>query len=84
MLMSRVPQWCSQGSVLRPALFIIFVSDTDSGIECTFSEFIDKTKMSDAVNIQEGRNAIQRDLDIWAHVNLMKYDRTECKVLNLG
>ena len=45
---------------------------------------MDKTKISDAIDIQEGRNAIQKDLDIWVHVNLMKFNRTKCKVLNLG
>ena len=48
-----------QGSVLGQALFNIFVGDRDSGIECTLSKFADST----VVNMLEGRDAIQRDLD---------------------
>ncbi|GAB0178071.1 triadin [Grus japonensis] len=58
-----------QGSVLRPALFNIFVGNMDSGIECTLSKFADNTL--------EGRDAIQRDFDRlerWAHENCMKFN----------
>lgn len=39
------------------------VSDTDSEIEGTLSKFTNSTKFCGAVNMLEGRNTIQRDLD---------------------
>ena len=81
LVMSGIPQGSVRGSVL----FNIFVGDMDSEIECTHSKFADNTKLS-AVDMLEGTDAIQRDLDVfnrWSHAKLMKFNKTKRKVLHL-
>lgn len=50
------------------------------------SKFADDTKMCRAVEMLEGKDAIQRDLvsfERWASANLIKFNKSQCKVLHL-
>lgn len=47
-----------QGSVQGLMLFSIFINGTDSEIEWTLGKFVGDTKLCDAVNTPEERDAI--------------------------
>ena len=58
----------------------------DSRIECTLCNFAGDTKLSGAVDVVEGRGAIQRYMDRLeqlTHMSQMKFVKAKCKVFCL-
>ncbi|KAK4823664.1 hypothetical protein QYF61_005016 [Mycteria americana] len=68
-------------------LFNMFRSDLDDGIKRTLMKFANDTKLSGEVDTLEGRATLKEDLDRleeWANKNLMKFNKSKCKVLHPG
>ncbi|KAK4832284.1 hypothetical protein QYF61_021683 [Mycteria americana] len=57
------------------------------GIDCTHRKFEDDNNLSGAVDVLQGRNAIQWNLyrlKERAHANIVKFNKAKCKALHLG
>ena len=77
---------CPPGDLLGTAV-LQHLGQCHGRIECTLSKFADDNKLSNAVDTTQERDAIQRDLDRlepWAQENLMRFNKSKCKILHLG
>ncbi|PKU49234.1 rna-directed dna polymerase from mobile element jockey-like [Limosa lapponica baueri] len=77
----------TQGSILGPVLFNIFIGDLDDVAECTLTMYTDDTKLGAVPGTLEGCATIQRDisrLEKWADWNLMKFNKGKCNIPHLG
>ncbi|XP_074012177.1 protocadherin gamma-A2-like [Numenius arquata] len=80
-LLHEDPDGARRADPAAPPLGSNHDNDTDSRMQFTHSSFTDNTKLSGAIDLLEGRGAIQRDLDRLeerACENVMKFKKAKC------
>ena len=77
----------SQGLVLGPTSFNTFINDLDEGIESTFGKFTDNAKLRGVADrLKKLCCHAERpgQAESWAERNLMRFNKSKCRVLHLG
>ena len=81
-VISGVPQ----GSVLGPALFLIFTNNLPQIVKSFVVLFADDTKIFNIVNEPGERDIIQQDINVlseWSDKWLLRFNASKCKVLHM-
>jgi ribonuclease P/MRP protein subunit RPP40 len=77
----------SQGSVLGPILFIIYINDLPDAIQNVAFLFADDTKMFSGISGGEDHNTLQQDLNrltSWSATWQLQFNIDKCKVVHYG
>ena len=76
-----------QGSVLGPILFIVYINDCASKLDCDIAMFADDIKLwrvirtaADEENLQENLNRLQT----WSNDWLLPFNETKCNIIRVG
>ena len=84
---SDVVSGVPQGSVLGPALFLIFINDLPDIVQNLVKIFADDTKLFSTVKTQEDCDSIQNDLNslsTWSDQWQLKFNASKCKRMHIG
>nr|VZI42788.1 unnamed protein product [Spirometra erinaceieuropaei] len=76
-----------QGSVLGPTLFIIYVNDCVSELNCDVAMFADDVKLWSVIRTELDEERLQEDLtrlEKWSQDWLLPFNVTKCNVLRVG
>ena len=84
---SEVVSGVPQGSVLGPALFVVYINDLPEEIASVIYMYADDTKLFGRVDCDVDRQTLQRDLDTlssWAEKWQLRFNVQKCKIMHLG
>ena len=82
-----VTRGISQGSVLGPILFVIYINDMPECVDAVAYLFADDTKQYKEIKREEDSEKLQKDLDSlqkWSDTWLLKFHSNKCKVMTVS
>ncbi len=86
-VMLKVESPRGQGSVLRPMLFVLFISDLPSVVQSVMKIFADDTKVYNCTKDEKGVEELQSDIDSmaeWGNKWQLLFNTGKCKSLHSG